>query len=59
MVKENQDLASFVLSRFSKEERPAIEEAILTAAESIETIIKHDINQAMNEFNTKGNNAQA
>lgn len=56
--KENQDLASFVLSRFSKEERIPIEEAISTAAESVETIIKHGIDKAMNEFNTKGNKAQ-
>lgn len=51
--KQNQDLASFVLSRFSKEERISIEEAIVTAAESVETIINYDINKAMNEFNTK------
>lgn len=51
--KQNQDLASFVLSRFLKEERSLIEEAILTAAESVETIISHDINKAMNEFNIK------
>lgn len=55
---ENQDLANFVLSRFSKEEREVIEESILTGAESVETIIKYGIEQAMNEFNTKGNRAQ-
>lgn len=56
--RENQDLANFVLSRFSKDEREIIESSILTAAESIETIIKHSLNQAMNEFNTKGTRAQ-
>lgn len=56
--RENQDLASFVLSRFPKDERKQIEEAILTAAESVETIINYDIDKAMNEFNTKGNKAQ-
>lgn len=56
--KENQDLASFVLSRFPKDERKEIEEAILMAVESVETIISYDIDKAMNEFNTKGNKAQ-
>lgn len=51
--RQGQDLASFVLSRFSKDERVSIEESIVTAAESIETIINYDINKAMNEFNTK------
>lgn len=56
--KENQDLANFVLSRFSKDEREIIEGSILTAAESVEIIIKHSLDQAMNEFNTKGTRAQ-
>ncbi len=55
---ENQDLANFVLSRFSKEEREIIEESLLTGAEAVETIIKRGVEQAMNEFNTKGNRAQ-
>lgn len=49
----NQDLADFVLSRFSKEERTEIEATILTAAEAAETIIIEDINKAMNKFNIK------
>ena len=53
-----QDLANFVLSRFPKEEREIIEESILTAAESVETLIKYGLDKAMNEFNTKGNRAQ-
>lgn len=57
--KENQDLASFVLSRFPKDERKEIEETILMAVESVETIISYDIDKAMNEFNTKGNKAQS
>lgn len=56
--REGQDLANFVLSRFSKEERIIIEESILTAAESVEAIIKFGIEQAMNEFNAKGTKAQ-
>ncbi len=55
---ENQDLANFVLSRFPKEERTIIEESILTGAESVEAIIKYGIEEAMNEFNTKGSRAQ-
>ena len=49
--KEGQDLASFVLSRFSKEERGSIEEALDKAVSSVETMIGQDINKAMNEFN--------
>lgn len=56
--REGQDLANFVLSKFSKEERTIIEESILTGAESVETIIKFGIDTAMNEFNKKGNTAQ-
>lgn len=51
--RQQQDLAAFVLSKFSKEEQEPIKEAIGTAAESVETIIGYDINKAMNEFNTK------
>lgn len=51
--KERQDLASFVLSKFSKEERISIEESIVTAAEAVEAIINYDLNKAMNEFNSK------
>ncbi|WP_313757791.1 aminoacyl-tRNA hydrolase [Tissierella sp.] len=55
---ESQDLANFVLSRFSKEEREVIEGSILIGAESVEAIIKYGIDESMNEFNTKGNRAQ-
>ncbi|MDD2446946.1 MAG: aminoacyl-tRNA hydrolase [Tissierellia bacterium] len=54
---ENQDLADFVLSRFSKDEQADIEDALISAAEAVETIIKEDINIAMNKFNIK-NKAQ-
>ena len=50
---QNQDLADFVLSRFSKDERIDIEASILTAAEAVETIICEDINKAMNKYNIK------
>lgn len=47
----NQDLASFVLSRFSKDERVEIEESIYSSAQAVETILKDGIDTAMNKFN--------
>lgn len=55
---ENQDLANFVLSRFSKEEREDIENSIVLGTEAVECIINHGIEKAMNEFNIKANKAQ-
>ena len=49
----NQDLADFVLSRFSKEDRQVIEESILTAAEAVDVIIGEGIINAMNKYNIK------
>lgn len=49
----NQDLASFVLSRFSKEEKIDIEHTIIEASDSIETFLEYGIDRAMNEFNIK------
>ncbi|NLW23311.1 MAG: aminoacyl-tRNA hydrolase [Tissierellia bacterium] len=56
--KEGQDLADFVLSRFSKDERIYIDAAIEKAAQAVETIIKYDIDKAMNEFNSRKSQAQ-
>lgn len=53
-----QDLADFVLSRFSKDEIKDIEASIQNAAEAIETIVVEDINKAMNKYNVKSNPAQ-
>lgn len=50
---EDYDLADFVLGRFSKEEIPIIEEAIIKASKSVEEIIKNNIDSAMNKFNSK------
>ncbi len=55
---ERQDLADFVLSRFSKDEILDIDMALLTAAEAVEYIIEYDIDKAMNKFNSKTNRAQ-
>lgn len=49
----SQDLASFVLSRFSKEEKLDMEDAIIEAADSVEVFLKDGIDKAMNEFNIK------
>lgn len=56
--KEGQDLADFVLSKFSKDEKPRIEEAVLNAAMAVETIITYGIDEGMNQFNTKKKEAQ-
>lgn len=54
----SQDLADFVLSKFSKDEILDINDSIETAAEAVESITKHGINTAMNQFNNKTNRAQ-
>ena len=46
-------MADFVLSRFSREEKANIENAILDAALAAETIIAYDIDKAMNQFNSR------
>lgn len=56
--REGQDLANFVLSKFTKDERVDIDAAIEKAALAVETIVNYDINKAMNEFNSRGNRAQ-
>lgn len=42
---------SYVLSRFSKKERPVIDEAIASAAEALEVFVAEGIDAAMNRFN--------
>ncbi|SHI07298.1 aminoacyl-tRNA hydrolase [Sporanaerobacter acetigenes] len=56
--KPGQDLAQFVLSRFSKEERQTIDHTIELACEAIETTINKDLNNAMNIYNSKDTKAQ-
>ena len=41
----------YVLSRFRKDEMPAIKEAIVKAAESVQSIIIDGVERAMNRFN--------
>lgn len=54
----NQDLADFVLSRFSRDEQIDIDISFTTAAEAVESIIKDGIDTAMNKYNIKTNKAQ-
>lgn len=44
-------VSDYVLSPFSKEEKPIIEEAIEKAARTVETIIRDGVEAAMNKFN--------
>lgn len=48
---EGMDLADFVLSRFTKDEREIIDSTIERAALAVETIISQGLNKAMNEYN--------
>lgn len=48
---EGWDLANFVLSRFSNEERKTIEESLLNASNAVEAIIKSGVDAAMNKYN--------
>ncbi len=50
---EDYDLADFVLGRFTKDEIPILEEAIIKASKAAEEIIKRGIDSAMNKFNSR------
>ena len=45
------DLGDYVLSRFSEEEIPSMEEAVKKSALAIEEIIKNGVTSAMNKYN--------
>lgn len=47
------DLADYVLSRFSKEERAIMEEGYQKAVDAVEMILKGEMEEAMNKFNRK------
>lgn len=49
---EKQDLSSFVLSKFTKEEQEALIDPIEKTKQAIETFIFEGIAEAMNKFNT-------
>lgn len=48
---EGEDLAKFVLSRFSQEQRSEIDKCILRAADAVECWLQFGVDRAMNEFN--------
>lgn len=48
---EGEDLAKFVLSRFSREDRAEIEKTISRAANATECWLQYGADRAMNEFN--------
>ena len=50
---KNWDLADYVLSPFSKEERTQVDEAIRHAADALEMILQDDIDSAMDKYNKK------
>lgn len=47
------DLADYVLSRFLKEEQPAIREALMDTSQACKMIIESGIDAAMNRYNRK------
>lgn len=50
---EDYDLADFVLGRFTKDEIPVLEEAIIKADKAVSEIIARGTESAMNKFNSK------
>ena len=49
------DLADYVLGKFSKDEIPVLEDAIIKAYKAAQEIIKRGVGSAMNKFNSAGN----
>lgn len=49
---EDYDLADYVLGRFSKEEIPVLEQAIIRASKAAEEIINEGVDSAMNQYNS-------
>ena len=49
---EDYDLADYVLGRFTKEEIPVLEDAIIRASKAAEEIITRGIDSAMNKFSS-------
>ncbi len=49
----NMDLKNYVLSSYSKEEVPVMEEAVETAYKAILAFVEFGIDRAMNDYNTK------
>jgi len=49
---EDYDLADFVLGKFTKEEIPILEDAIIRAAKAAEEIVKSGMDSAMNKYSS-------
>ena len=49
---EGWELADYVLSKLSGEDKKKVEEAIVYAADAVEEIVKSGIDVAMNKFNS-------
>ncbi len=50
---ENYDLADFVLGKFTRDEIPVMEKAIIRAAEAVDEIIAKGVGSAMNKYNSR------
>jgi PTH1 family peptidyl-tRNA hydrolase len=46
-------MVEYVLSRFSPQEQPIIDEALQSAADAVEAIITEGVQAAMNRFNAQ------
>lgn len=55
---KNWDLADFVLSRFSAEERTLVDEAIKHAADAVALMLNGRVDDAMNVYNQKSGNGK-
>jgi peptidyl-tRNA hydrolase, PTH1 family len=53
---ENWDPSDYVLGRFTKEEKDAVQEQIIAAASAVEQCIKGEVTKAMNLFNKREKN---
>lgn len=52
-LREGQDAAEFVLSPFSRDELPLVEEALTKAGEALEMVLDGRVDEAMNTFNRR------
>ena len=48
---QTRDLADHVLSRFGRDEREAVEDAVTRAADAVELFVEQDVEAAMSRFN--------
>ena len=57
-AKAERSMVDYVLSRFTREERPIIKQAVTRAADGVEAILTSGIEQAMNEYNAPPSNPE-